>query len=311
MDYGKMAYLKTEELEARLLSSRRESVAVPALYRVRSEAETARMTLLSVRGANAVAVIVKLRFTSGGGTVHLSIGGLRAASARLRDGEDSAVMFGAGRGDVELDVSDLSGGARDIEADILLPEGASGVQESESKLKMAVSGDRYAICRIVGGDVELIGCDSCFGDRTRLKAGRGKYADVCAAGGGFCLVYGDFSGRLWSVALDARLNVRARSLIGSAPPSFDITAIGDRVYLFFAADGKIKYFSFAYPLGTRPPDRTLDIKSKADRVYAVKGASPIALVLSDGENLSLLKEETSAAATGSLAITVRGNAESV
>lgn len=311
MDYGKMAYLKTEELEAKLGASVKSSSFSPALYRLRLDEESGVVTVLEVDKKSETAVIAKVEATSGGGVLHLNIGRLRAASGELKSGQGSCIMFGAGSGDIELDFSDISGGAKIISVELLLPGGAAVKRERKSRLKMAVCGDRYAICRVENGGVELIGCDSELGDLTRYKAGMGTHADVCRAGAGFCLVYADGGGRLWSVALSNRLELVSRSLLGDAVGEFSVTTVGDRVYLFFGSDGKVKYFSFAYPSGTRPDESEIDYAGRVDRADAVKDSEPIALVLESGGKLSLLKEETAASANAVFTVTLKGRAENV
>lgn len=311
MDYGKMAYLKTEELEAKLGASVKSSSFPPALYRLRLDEEKGAATVLETDEKSETAVVAKVEATSGGGALHLSIGRLRAASAELGVGRGSCIMFGAGSGDVELDFSDISGGAKNISVELLLLSGASVKEERKSRLKMAVCGDRYAICRVENGGVELIGCNSELGELTRYKAGTGRHADVCKAGKGFLLVHSDASDRLWSVALSDRLEFVSRSLLGETVGEFSVTASGERVYLFFGGDGKVKYFSFAYPSGTRPSESEIDYAGRVDRADAVKDSKPIALVIERDGKLMLIKEERAASADATLAVTLKGRAENV
>lgn len=310
MDYGKLAYLKTDELEARLRTVGETRQPSPALYRIGLESISGRVTLLKGAGGESTAVIVKVG-AKNCGDVRLLIGGLRAASGRLSGNGSSLVLFGAGSGDVEMEFSSFEGGAKEVEVQLLLPVGSAARREKESELHMARAGEKYLISSVRGRDVNVELCDKTYENRSLLQTGRGAAADVCAVGENFCLVYADIYGRLQSVAVSGDMKVIARSMLGDAPESFGITYACDRVYVFFAENGRAKYFSTAYPKGTRGKTAEIDYSGDVSRVIPVKDSEPVAVALESGGKIYLLKEETAAACGATLSVKVVGRAQSV
>ncbi len=309
MDYGKLAYLKAEELEARLGGKKESGIPSPALYRRSFESASGRVTLLEAPFGSGAAVIVKVS-AANGGDVRLYIGGLRAACGKLSGG-GSLVLFGAGSGKTEIEFAAFDGGAKEVEAQVLLLVSATALRERESELRMAVTGRTHLISSVKNGDVVAERCNSVYEDRLSLFAGRGVKADVCAAGSDFCIVYSDLLGRLWSVAVGGDMKIVARSFLGDAPENFGITYAGNRVYGFFAEDGKAKYFSHAYPKGTRGFTAEVDYAGKADRVVPVKDSEPMAIALESGGKVYLLKEDAAYRSDAALKATVKGRAQSV
>ncbi len=309
MDYGKLAYLKADELEARINSGTAAKFPPPALYRTSFKTASGRVRLLE-GGGTGTAVIVKVS-AKNAGDVRLYIGGLRAASARLSGSDLPAVMFGAGSGDVEMEFSSFEGGAKNVDIQLLLPVGTAAASGRASELNMARSGEKCLISSVDGGDVKVEMCDGKYENRLGAETGRGVRADVCAAGSDFCVVYSDVHGLLWSVAVSGELKVLARSLLGEAPENFGITYANKRVYVFFARDGKAKYFSTAYPKGTRGKTSDIDYSGYVVRLTPVKDSEPIAVALESGGKVYLLKEDTAAVGGVGLSVTVKGRAQSV
>ena len=220
-------------------------------------------------------------------------------------------MFGAGSGDVEMEFSSFEGGAKNVDIQLLLPVGTAAASGRASELNMARSGEKCLISSVDGGDVKVEMCDGKYENRLGAETGRGVRADVCAAGSDFCVVYSDVHGLLWSVAVSGELKVLARSLLGEAPENFGITYANKRVYVFFARDGKAKYFSTAYPKGTRGKTSDIDYSGYVVRLTPVKDSEPIAVALESGGKVYLLKEDTAAVGGVGLSVTVKGRAQSV
>lgn len=308
MDYGKMAYLKTEELEAKLAQTAEARADVPCLHRVRVSGKGL-LTLLPRNNGRYSAVTVKAKIIGGSGDVWLSLGGMRTDRASVDENKTECVLFGTGGGNVVLDTRGLDGETAEAECEILLPY--TETAEYEPKLRFASLDEDYVICEIKDGDITLTCCDKRYNVKTVVKAGRGKCADVCRAGDGYCLVYTDMFDRLWSAVLDRQLNVLSRNCLGESVGSLSVTCRKNRIYAFYARDGNLCCFSFDAKEGTRGREfRPLD-KQHTDRAAAVKNAEPLAVIVSSGGKNLLLKEEPEAAKTIEFSVTATGRAQNV
>lgn len=310
MDYGKMAYLKAEELEAKLMKSGEREADKPCLLRVRAVGNRV-VTLLKGDGGDC-AVTVKARIKGGTGVVWLTLGGLRTDCASIASDKTECVLLGAGGGDIALDMRGVVGENISAECEILLPrKPQKQTAQSETKLRYAVGKDGYVICEIKDGDITLTKCDARYNILKTAKVGRGIYADVCRADDGYCLIYTDMFYRLFCADLDGDLNVIAFNALGDSVGEASVTCRNGRLYAFYISGGETAYFSTAARNGSRGREFKPLSGITAKRATAVKNADPLAVIVSTGGGNRLFKEEAEAAKTVALKVTAIGRMESV
>lgn len=306
MDYGKMAYLKAEELEAKL-SGTAETKIQPAVYRFTLAGGEKK--ILKAAGTEKRAVILKADAVSEGGDIYLCIGGKRAARARLESGKDGAVMFAAGDGEIAVDAKELSGVER-LECQLLLPSGGGSDDGDAAEIKAAVNGEKYALCYVEDGCATVLLTDGKLSETKRLDLGCARFSDVAAAGGGFYVGIDDGT-QLWGVSLSADGKTLVRNPLGESLEEFSLTAVNDAVYFFFAESGQAKYFSTSYPRGARGQTAAVDHLMQIERASAVKGAFPLCIAAESAGGVYLLKEQTDERRQSFLCVKLDGRIEDV
>lgn len=307
MDYGRLAYMKAEEIEARLTTAvRGNGDFEPMPFRAYFSDGNELTLLKEIKNAS---VVVRLRINCDGGKVYLKIGGMRADVALLESGENERLLLGAGSGDLTLDTSKTEGMKSCVVAG-LLSRGGGAETCGEPAVKIAGSGDFYAIATIEDGDAVLLLSDAEGNISEKLRLGRGKKADVCRVENGYCYVYADCFGYLMGVAIDSGGAFR-RYPLGKSPADFSITAVGERVFVFYPENGRGKYFSFDCDSGARGEENDIDCVGRVERITAVKDSNPIAVVAEEGGKACLLKEESDARINLGLKIRLKGEANDV
>lgn len=310
MDYGKMAYLKAEELEARIsTSARRQS---QRFFRARPfQTFNDKKTLLSYSGG-AFAVIVTVCINSQGGRAYLAVGGLRAAENEFAPGRTERTFMAASAGTGRLTlINDTLKNAVLERYEVLFVGDEPDVSEDGGSCALARSGADYALATAADCDVDVVKCDSRFVKSVTLKAGRGEYADVCACGDGFYIVYGDVYGVLWGVAADSGLNVLSRNFLGENVGKLSVAAYEDFIAVAFVQDGRAKYFTTAFPNGVRSDVLDVEFNGTVQGVKLVKGAAAPALLIESSGKVFLLKAQEEKRGKDTFAVRVRGYLESV
>lgn len=242
MDYGKMAYLKAEELEGRISVNTRRlpasasfapSVPLRAPYRI-----------AEIKGTGGIAVMVKLTLyaaTAVDGRIAASLNGVTFADCRVTfTGTHSEVLLGAaelsGGAILALEPSGLA--AARLERAEVVTIGGDGVGKEVSDFAVAESGGH--VLAVFGRSMSVIGrpiADGALGDEHVL--GRGNALDACGCPDGYYLVYDDPLGNLWVKRLDATLQETATAYAGRDVTSPAVFADGDGVYLAFVQDGEV------------------------------------------------------------------------
>ena len=290
MDYGKLAYLRADEIEAKLAGlSRRGSES--CVYRISSLSEGSH-TLLRRGAADGSAVTVKVRYR-GKGQIVLSAGGLKAA-AESADGSGEKVFFVSGSGDITVDIIP-DGGSVGLCADfeIIAPLGCA-TEEPEAKMSIAHVEEIYALCAAEDGFVTVTRTDSKFSFAENKRVARCCDCDICAADGGFALVFKDGFGMLFCAELDTDLNTVRFSPLGKADGKASVTYRGGRLFVISASDGKVGYFTSPYPHAVKGAAIKIGADVNARKARAVKNCDPIALIAESDDAMYLIKERRGA-----------------
>ena len=304
MDYGKLAYLKAEELESRLSAPGRKLPAAAGFApRIQLTGET---ELAALRASGAVAVVLKLTLSSAApvsGRLSAAVNGLVFAEAAVAfDGGHTELMIGAaeftGEAMLSLVPENLSGAVL-VRAEVLTV-GGDGIGREASDF--AVAENETAVLAAVGRDMSVIGrvlsADGTLGRETVL--GRGSRFDVCGAADGFILAHNDATGNLWLKKLNNALETTAVLHAGCV--------CDGRVWLAYARDGEIRLRTADAGL-TKLSASVAAGFGRADGVRFVRGAPrPVAVVSEDGRcRLKFSEPETVLGAT--LAVTAGFTAE--
>lgn len=310
MDYAKMAYIKAQELEARLNAKNvRQSTR---LFRARPYQRLDGERQLVRYSGGAFAVIITVRIRSEGGKAFLNAGGLRAAENEFPAGVAERTFYAAasGSGVISLESGTLQNAVLE-KYEALFVGGEVTVDEAVSGYALAGAGETYAFMTNDDCDVNVVKCDSRFTASASLQAGRGEYADVCETKNGFYIAYGDVYGVLWGVAVDADLRVVARNCLGGNVGRISVAYWDSRVYVTFAQDGKAKYFATDVPRGVRGEVCTVDFNGAVQSVRAVKGSLLPALLAESGGKVFLLKADVEHKGKDTLRVRVTGRVQSV
>ena len=284
MDYGKLAYMKAEELEARLTTPS-PSTAVSAGFT--PDASAKGLALTSVRLSGSAVVLCKVVFFCEADTtasVALKFDGKTAADAEiaLSAGErKTEILMGCvqytGEAALTLDCSD---GRILVKRD----EIARGDAFAAAALASSQTITAYPIDRAIGAGKAVC---------------RGLGFDLCATADGYALLYTDAVGNLWLRQLNTALDTVACSRIGDAIDSPTVCFTGGRLTAAGVVGGKAYVFG-ATTGATRFP---LDFPDAVDNVYFVKNAPrPILAVTSGGK---VFLKSVADRALGTFAVAVR------
>ncbi len=302
MDYGKLAYMKAEELEARLTTPS-PSTAVSAGFT--PDASAKGLALTSVRLSGSAVVLCKVVFFCEADTtasVALKFDGKTAADAEiaLTAGEPKTeLLMGCvqytGEAELTLDCSDGRILVKRVEIGLL---GASAAVTRETSDFRFARGDTFAAAALASSQtITAYPIERAIGAGKAVCRGLGF--DLCATADGYALLYTDAVGNLWLRQLNTALDTVACSRIGDAidSPTVCFTGgrltaagvVGGKAYVFGAAAGATRFL--------------LDFPDAVDSVYFVKNAPrPILAVTSGGK---VFLKSVADRALGMFAVAVR------
>lgn len=312
MDYGKLAYLKAEELESRLSAPGRKLPAA-AGFAPRTQL-TGETELTALRASGAVAIVLKLTLSAAGpvsGRLSAAVNGLVFAETDVAfTGEYTELLIGAaefsGEAMLSLFPENLSVAVL-VRAEVLTV-GGDGIGREASDF--AVAQNETAVLAAVGRNMSVIGrilsADGTLGAETVL--GRGSRFDVCGAADGFILAHNDATGNLWLKKLNNALETTAVLHAGGSVASPAVCVCDGRVWLAYARDGEIRLRTADAGLTKLSASVSAGF-GRADGVRFVRGAPrPVAVVSEDGRcRLKFSEPETVLGAT--LAVTAGFTAE--
>lgn len=303
MDYGKLAYLKVDELESRLAPELATERTKCYDYTVKPVYDFRRgdyfITDATASGAVTVFVRACVRADSSveNGLFELKINGFTAGrcdfSASAGETRDCFVMSAASvDGSAELAVS------------------MNGLDCTLLSCQILLSGSNADLCRS-GGDAAVDKCGSVwalvsvsddniyaytFGEEDfslgqPVRIGSGRRADVCAGVDGFAAAYVDSAGNTFVAKTDVNLNVLSRIFVDAGADSVAITRRGEG-FLLAQLKNNVVSCRFIDAAGgySMPTEITRD--DKAVSVGFVKNAEPPMLIVTTGERSYLKPGET-------------------
>lgn len=242
MDYGKMAYLKAEELEGRISVNTRRLPASASFAPSVPLRDSYRIA--EIKGTGGIAVMVKLTLYAAAavdGRIAASLNGVTFADCRVAfTGTHAEVLLGAAElaGGAVLAIEPENLAAARLERAEVVTIGGDGVGKEVSGFAVAES-DR-GILAVFGRSMSVIGrpvTDGTLGSERVL--GRGNALDACGFEDGYYLVYDDPLGNLWVKRLDADLSETATAYAGRGVTSPAVFADSAGVYLAFVQDGEV------------------------------------------------------------------------
>lgn len=300
-DYGRLAYLKAEELEGRISSAPPMPETVKLSARIEQylseEAEIG-----GVYASGTVAAVFKLTLFCAAraeGTVKILADGRICASALVTaEGRVETVLLTSVRTEGERRFSVQGEGLSSVKlisADAVFV-GVNASPASYASAVAAVSSAHTAVGAIFGGvaAVKRVYPESgSFSAETEL--GRAKAFDIKAVAGGFIAALCDRSGNLFGMELDPDLNIKRVTPLGDGGQSVAVHAGENRAVIAVVRGGKIFAASASLNLSGTGTFREVEFPSAVDRVSFSAEGAPAALAIESGGKcfLKLCEEEKS------------------
>lgn len=289
MDYGKLAYVKAEEIERYLRRSKTEnSEGAVAAFFPRAALEsgyspctvegsgnvslTVSMLLYAPCGADSVAVTLYCgesaaaytRITTAAGT---EVGVTLLACVYPSGGESIRVQ--ADREGLLLEEIRVLA----VGADASLSSGKEGYRAD------AFGGEIY-LCRELGGYVYV---SKQSGEEVNVS--HGSVYDIAASGEGVDVLCSDDDGNLWGVSYDAELGELARVRLGEGFSSVALGVYGGERLIAAVKDGRIYFALCGERFGGMTDFSEPEGEIAAERVYLSRGTGDSALLFKRGKGL--------------------------
>ena len=241
MDYGKLAYIKAEELEKRIAVEKKTRV-ICADYTVAptfSFGNGKTYPVCSVKSEGTLALIIVLSFSgeSGKGTAQVYLGdkSLISTAVDLADGETKTVVLTRAfsmSGNEIISVG-ASGSVKTLQsvqvvafgqnADLITNLSRSAVDYNGEKWGLITSeNDRVRMCPFSENEFDLT---------TEIFVGSGRGADICALGNGFVACYIDDQGNTTVAKITHDNIVTQTTVIGSGASACAIGKNGEKYIL--------------------------------------------------------------------------------
>ena len=285
MDYGRLAYIKTEELESafrrRSAQSERRNSLGASFYPRAEIASGYSPCAISGEGSAGLTVSVTLRAPAGANGIKLSLycGGKIAAYARvtLAEGE-------TGRYSLLSAVYPAEGERLEIRSDsegLVLEEFALLIEGNAVKI---TGGETRARCDCTNGKIYTAYAKNgyvyvCDESGKTASATHGGVFDISAADSNVYVICADDVGNLWGVRYNAELNETAREYLGDAPEkvALGLSPFGLTVAGLFG--GEIRFMECEEDFSGRSDWVRADFETRADNVYFGKQSRSPALFL--------------------------------
>lgn len=283
MDYGKLAYMRTEELEARITPTPVND-AVAAGFTPDAPLDGLKLTSLSV-GGSAI-ILIKLVLSASddvSAAISATFGGLTIADAQIslsRGEKKSELLIGcvnfSGDGEVMLHCDDSRVTAHRVEVGLV---GASArVTREAADFRFAEKGTRGLAAVGTSQVVTVYPVAKGIGDGCAVC--RAPSFDLAATDDGFKLLSVDTAQNLWLYTLDAFGVPQNVERIGDAVESPTLWIHGDDALAAGIIDGQAVVFK-PCPFAARFP---VGFDKKADGVFLVKDAlTPLVALTSGGK----------------------------
>lgn len=290
MDYGKLAYLKADELESRLndsLKASKNSVCTDYTVNPVFDFKCGDYPLSEIRADGSVTLFVRMTVRADsditGGEVKTLINGLKAGGS----------VFGAASGNtVELfvmcaiNVSGTASVSLSSDSDctlmscqlLLSGEGAaisgrggdSAADCLDGKWALVTSSDDYVNAYLF--------TEENFTLANPVYIGTGRRADVAAGKSGFCIAFVDAAKNPFLTLTDPELNVISTVFAGGEAERVAVAACGDGFVFATLSDGKIAVRYVDAHGGMSEPE-AVDVTGAPERISFVKAAERPELIV--------------------------------
>lgn len=290
MDYGQLAYLKTQELESYVrrsaVDSGKRTAQSAAFYPHTAISGGYEPCTVYGDGCVALAAVLTLRAPEGfAGKVRLYCGGKIAAYTQvtLSAGESGryTLLASVYPADGErLRICAERDGVLLDELHVLVEGSGAAVTSGQEGYKSDCYNGEIYLVREHDGNVEV----SRASDGKKAIAVHGGVYDLAASAIGICVACADDNGNLWGLTYTADLDETSRTYLGPAP---DRIAVGRSItgLTLAAVRSRKVYFATADAGFAGLSDWTAaDFVTEADDVYLSKQAdNPVLFLRRDGE----------------------------
>lgn len=283
MDYGKLAYMKAEELEARMRPAVRQGAA-NAGFTPDAAADGLRLTEIRVGGSAVLLVKLTLYAPADlAATLELTLDGMTIADAAVslqKDVRHTEMVMGcvdlSGTGILALRCDDARVTVERVE--IGLVGDSAGVTREASDFRFARRASGGAAGLATSQVITVYPVAGGIGTGKTLC--RGNSFDLCATPEGYAVLNCDPVGNLWLRTLDEDLTETGAVRVGDALDSPTLTFTDGRLVGAGLIGGSIVVFSAVENAVTFP----VPFGGAVDAVYFVKDAPrPILAVTSGGK----------------------------
>lgn len=286
MDYGKMAYMKAEELEARIKTPAPSTAASVGFA---PDAPAKDLPLTAVKLSGSAIVLVKTTLYSRESveaTMTLYIDGMAAADATVRltaDVPHTEILMGCvninGAAALRLDCDDGRVLAKRVEVGLIGT--AAGVTREASDFRLAYSAAGTAAAVASSSVITAYPVTEAIGEGKSLC--RGRAFDLCATDDGYALVNNDLAGNLWLRRLSPALDTLSCVRLCDALDSPTVACFDGRLYVAAVRDGQAYVFNAAENAVRFP----VPFVGTVDSVHFVKNAPRPILAIGSGGKVFL------------------------
>lgn len=292
MDYGKIAYLKVEELEARTAKlENRESAKVKSVYACpRKNTSLGAASIARAKEGGEVCSFCRatVRVVSGAGSLVLKAGGVEVGRTAF-SGEAGEVVTAFIMGAATVSRNDEftlggDGGECVIESvQLLVVCFGAGIGGRSGSCAVDCAGETWYLVDCSDGDVALYAfAEENFALASPLYVGEGDRADVSASESGAAVAYVDSAGNVFLVELSPSFELIRARFVCSGASSVALHAAGNSFVIAAVKNGEVTAFA-ASEDGTLGDGVAID---RADDVLFVKGSpTPMLVTASKGKNV--------------------------
>lgn len=299
MDYGKLAYMRLDELEQKVESKTATALKernVSAFFMPCEYIESGKifdLTYISGSGINTIIISIQADVLSVGAMAILLNGKVIAVNEIEKVGKYTNILFNSVKltGESLLSIVCLDGLCMTLKlaqialigalADIVRDMSDTGVDFKGDLLGVLISRDG----RLMFKETLLSKVDISGG----VNIGFGKKCDLIAREGYFAAVYIDNYENLWGVILSKDAEISRKCLCKAEGfTSIAITKYDDTLIIGYSANGKANYFFTSDDFSLKSSDVLIETNVACDSVMFVKNSEFTALVYS-GEGKSYMK----------------------
>lgn len=290
MDYGKLAYMKAEDIERRLDGAdKKETRSAKAVFKPRVRLTEKGYDLTEISGDGTITAVVRAEVRAG--NAYRGVLKLRAGTLGL---SDCALNLAAGETHVcvMLAALDCAGG---VPLSIAAEEGVT-----LTALELAVMGSGAKVyrragdfaadgsCVLVSEDERLRAYSAGAGELSAGKVvGFGHRADLIAAGEGYFVAYADNTDNLFGCALDGGLNVTGVRYLGRGADGIAVSDDGGRAAIALLRGGRVTIRYVDFDLKGVSMETETEIEG-VERIKFVKNA-PVPMLMTESGGTCVMR----------------------